>query len=342
MLTKMSMASVDYVESPGQGAQKVAVLAAACRMEIRYAAIPEPGEGEVRVKIKYVGICGSDLEAYRGTRAPEFISTPSRLGHEVAGVIDRIGSGVVGLKPGDIVSCRYVWGAFAEYIVCKPFQVKVMPPSIPLKEASLTEILPSVMHALSLAAINLEKNVLIMGQGVSGLVLTQAAALQSPRSLVVTDLFDRNLALAKKYGASHAFRLQSRNSRSMDILCESFSQGFDVVIPCLLEGNGIVDAIDCCATGAKLVLYGCIGICNKPIDFFKVHRKRIDILSTEPKRDADNRRYYDEGVRLVAEGLINTAEIVDAIVPLSEIDRGFRLRNAETEDIIHVLIDCES
>ena len=342
MITKMTMASVDYADGPGPNTQKVAVLVSAYCLEIRYAAIPEPGEGEVRVKIKYVGICGSDLEAYRGTRAPEFITTPARLGHEVAGVIDRIGSGVIGLKPGDVVSCRYVWGAFAEYIICKPFQVKVMPPSIPLKEASLTEILPSVMHAVSLAAISPEKNVLIMGQGVSGLILTQAAALHSPRNLVVTDLFDRNLKLAKKYGASHAFRLPSRDSRSMDTLGADFPQGFDVVIPCLLEGNGIVDAIDCCATGAKLVLYGCIGICNKPVDFFKVHRRRIDILSTEPKRDVDNRRFYDEGVRLVAEGLINTSEIVDAVIPLSEIDRGFQMRNAETEEFIHVLIDCEA
>ena len=50
--------------------------------------------GEVLVKLEYVGICGSDLEAYRGTRAPEFITTPARLGHEVSGVIDMVGEKV--------------------------------------------------------------------------------------------------------------------------------------------------------------------------------------------------------------------------------------------------------
>lgn len=85
----------------------------------------------------YNGICGSDLEAYRGTRAPEFMSFPLRLGHEVSGVIDKVGSTVVGLKVGDAVTTRYVWGALAQYIVCKPFNVKVLPPAFPMIEISL-------------------------------------------------------------------------------------------------------------------------------------------------------------------------------------------------------------
>jgi L-iditol 2-dehydrogenase len=79
-------------------------------MELAYAAIPEPESTQVRVKITYVGICGSDLEAYRGSRAPEFMTTPARLGHEVAGVLDKVGDKVVGLRVGDQVTCRYVWG----------------------------------------------------------------------------------------------------------------------------------------------------------------------------------------------------------------------------------------
>lgn len=73
----------------------------------------QPGPREVRIKVKYNGICGSDLEAYRGSRKPEFMSCPMRLGHEVSGVIDVVGSSVVGLVPGQKVATRYVWGALA-------------------------------------------------------------------------------------------------------------------------------------------------------------------------------------------------------------------------------------
>ncbi len=339
--TKMTMPSFDYMEKGADNSQKVAVLNSSYDISIRYARIPQAKDGEVRVKIKWVGICGSDLEAYRGTRSPEFISTPARLGHEVAGVIDQVGPNVRGLKVGDQVTCRYVWGAFAEYIVCRPFNIKVLPPEFPLEAISLIEILPGIIHAAELGEIDQTKNVLIMGQGVSGLILTQVVSLYSPRNLVVTDLFDKNLRLAKKYGATHTYKISSEDTSTLDILGKDFPDGFDVVIPCLLEGDGMVDALDCCSSGAKIVMYGCIGVCNTPFDFFKLHRKRAEIYSTEPRRDIDMRRFFQEGLQLVVDGIVDTNEIIDQRIPLSEIDKAFAIRNRANSDVIHVLVDCE-
>ena len=103
-------------------------------------------------------------------------------------MIDKVGPNVVGLKKGDRVTCRYVWGAYAQYIVCKPFNVKVLSDVFPLVETSLIEILPGVIHTAELGEINQGKNVLIMGQGVSGLVITQVLKLYSPKNL-----YSRNL-----------------------------------------------------------------------------------------------------------------------------------------------------
>ena len=140
MATKMGMADLQLVDREGGDTQRVAVLDAPYRLSVRNALIPEPKADEVRVKILWVGICGSDLEAYRGTRAPEFLSIPARLGHEVSGIIDKVGDKVIGLKAGDKVTCRYVWGAYAQYIVCKPFHVKVLPPDFPMLEISPIEV----------------------------------------------------------------------------------------------------------------------------------------------------------------------------------------------------------
>ncbi len=303
---------------------------------------PKLGIVKFGLKIKWVGVCGSDIETYRGQRQPEFMSTPARLGHEVAGIIDQIGPNVVGLKVGDKVTCRYVWGAFAEYIVCKPFNVKVLPADFPLIETSLIEILPGIIHSAELGQINQSKNVLITGQGVSGLVLTQVVKLFSPKNLVVTDLKQRNLNLAKKYGATHTYLIPTPETPTMDIVGNDFPDGFDVVIPCLLNGDGMVDAIDCCAVGARLVMYGCIGMCNKPVDFFKVHRRRLEICSTEPRRDIDMRRFFQEGIQLVLDGLVNTSEMITHMVPLSQVSQAFALRDDKTNDAIHVLVDCET
>ena len=243
MATRMQPAGLDLVDDSAPDSQRVAVLEAPYRITTARARIPEPGDDEVRVKVRWVGVCGSDVEVYRGTRRPEWLSLPARLGHEVAGVIDKLGAHVRGLAAGDQVICRYIWGGFAEYVVCRPFNVKKLPPGFPLKEASLIEILPGILHAAELSRIDPGTDVLIMGQGVSGLTLTQVISLYSPRSLAVTDLKERNLELARRYGATHAYRLPTPQTPTMEVAGEDFPAGFDVVIPCMTVGHGMIDAV---------------------------------------------------------------------------------------------------
>ncbi|WP_129723933.1 zinc-dependent alcohol dehydrogenase [Xylanivirga thermophila] len=341
MATKMQMAELELVDKGTPNSQMVAVLNKPFDISVHYAQIPEPNDDEIRIRIKWVGICGSDLEAFRGNRAPEFITTPARLGHEVAGIVDKVGKNVLGIKAGDRVTCRYVWGAYAQYIVCKPFNVKVMPKDFPMEAVSLIEVLPGIIHAAEIGKIDQTKNVLIMGQGVSGLIMTQVVKLYSPKNLVVTDLYDKKLELSKEYGATHTYKMPKENIPTMEVVGKDFPDGFDVVIPCLLEGNGMIDAIDCCSMGGRIVMYGCIGMCTKPIDFFKVHRKRIDIYSTEPKRDIDMRNYFEKGINMVLDGLVNTSQLVTHKIPLCRIDEAFSIRNNPDDETIHVLIDCE-
>jgi threonine dehydrogenase-like Zn-dependent dehydrogenase len=341
MVRKMSVPPMELVEHEGPDTQMCAVMDEIGKISIKRARIEEPAPNEVRVKVKWVGICGSDLEVFRGAREPEFITYPTRLGHEVAGVIDKVGENVIGLQEGDQVALRYVWGAFAEYICCEPFAVKVLPKELPLIEGSLIEVIPPLLHTAELAEISPNKNVLIMGQGVSGLAMTQVISLFSPRNLVVTDLFEEKLTLAKKYGATHTYQLPTSDTKTMDIVGVDFPEGFDIVIPCLLEGSGMVDAIDAAAQNGRIIMYGCIGTSHKPIDFFKVHKKRLDILSTEPKRDIDNRLFFDEGLWLVLDRLVNTKETITHIFPLERIEEAFAIRNEHKGDTIHVMIDCE-
>lgn len=322
-------------------AQRIAVLEEHGRLELGHAEIPDPGPDEIRIRIKWVGICGSDVEAFRGARSPEFLAFPTRLGHEVAGVIDEVGANVLGLKKGDQVTCRYVWGAFAEYIVCRPFNVKVVPPEFPLIETSLLEVLPGVIHAAELSQIGPHTTVLITGQGVSGLVLTQVISLYSPKALVVTDLHERNLELARKYGATHTYQVPSNDASTAEVIAAEFPDGCDVVIPCLLEGDGMIDALEAVAFGGKIVMYGCIGICHQPFDFFKVHRKRINIYSTEPRSDIDMRRFFQESVQLALDGLVNTKEMITHTFPLERIQEAFELRTNKQSDALHILIEME-
>ena len=340
MATRMNIADLELVPAGTPDSQRVAVLEEPYRITLHQARIPEPGPDEIRVKVRYVGICGSDLESYRGYRRPEFLSIPARLGHEVSGVIDKLGSAVRGLRVGQRVTCRYVWGAFAEYIVCRPFNVHTVPDHLDDRDISPIEVLPGILHAAELADVNLHTDVLIMGQGVSGLVLTQVLALHSPRNLVVTDVKPHKLALAQRYGATKTVQLPSGQTPTMDVLREEFGQGFEVVIPALLDGTGMIDAVEAAAFGGRIILYGCIGVCREPFDWLKVHRKRLTIVSTEPRRDIDMRRYFDESVRLVEQGLVNLSEMITHTYPLSQVSEAFAHRDRQNDDSIHILIDC--
>lgn len=341
MATKMDIADLDLTEDTGAGTQQVAVLEEPGTISLARARVPEPGPGEIRVRIRYVGICGSDLESYRGVRSPEFLSTPARLGHEVSGVIDALGEGVRGLRLGQRVSCRYVWGAFAEYIVCKPFHVRTVSEHLADEDISPLEVVPGILHAVDLAKITPHSDVLIMGQGVSGLVMTQCIAQASPRRLAVTDLNSHKLALARSYGATHTYQMEHERASTMDAVRADFPDGFEVVIPCLLAGEGMIDAVDAAAMSGRIVMYGCIGTCREPFDFLKVHRKRLDIHATEPRSDAAMRHYWDRGVAMVEQGLLNVAEMITHTFPLSRIAEAFELRNDQRAEAVHILIDCQ-
>jgi len=85
MIAKMTTSEMHLVEYEGNDTQLCAVMTGGEKIEVKHAKILEPQEDEVRVKIKWVGTWGSDLEVFRGNREPEFVSYRTRLGHEVAG-----------------------------------------------------------------------------------------------------------------------------------------------------------------------------------------------------------------------------------------------------------------
>lgn len=90
-------------------------------------------------------------------------------------------------------------------------------------------------------------------------------------------------------------------------------------------------------------MYGCIGVCHRPVDFFKVHRKRLNIYSTEPRRDIDVRRFFQEGMQMVLDGLVNTSEMITHVFPMERIAEAFAMRDDKAnEDAIHIMISCNN
>ena len=232
-------------------------------VEMREVPIPEPAEDEVRIKIIYSSICGSETHTLTGHLGAFEAGTkamlPMPFGHELSGVIDKAGrrAEALGYHTGDKVvanyarycyacdNCRsghenlcanvqFCMNGFAEYAVYHVTQVHKLPESYDLATAALIEPLTIALAAAERAQISYGKSVAIMGAGGIGLLLVQLARLAGAACVTVFDLVEEKRRLARRLGADHAF--DPRRSGARDRAVKAAGGLYD----CVLEGTGAV------------------------------------------------------------------------------------------------------
>lgn len=218
--------------------------------------IPEPrvGHNDVLIRVRKTAICGTDMHIYNWDAwAQKTIPVPMAVGHEYCGEVVEIGSEVAGIKPGDRVSgeghitCGYCRncragrrhlcrntvgvgvnrpGCFAEYLSIPAVNTFKLPASIADDTASILDPLGNATHtALSFNLVG--EDVLITGAGPIGIMATAIARFAGARHVVITDVNDYRLALAKKMGASIALNVtQGSLDDAMKEL--GMQEGFDV------------------------------------------------------------------------------------------------------------------
>ncbi|PKM51630.1 MAG: alcohol dehydrogenase [Firmicutes bacterium HGW-Firmicutes-7] len=197
------------------------------KVEIRDIEIPKIKNDEVLIKVKTVGVCGSDLHLFKGTHP--FRKPPAILGHEVAGDIIEVGSNVKNLKIGDKVTvephigcgeCEFCkqdlinlciskktpgtpsWnGTFAEYFNAPEKVVHKINDKISYEMATLVEPLAVAVHAINRITVKEKDTLVILGSGTIGLLTLVAARESGYRSIICTDTQEFNLQMALKQGA---------------------------------------------------------------------------------------------------------------------------------------------
>lgn len=198
-------------------------------MNVRRLPIPEPGDKEVLIRVDKVGICGSELSGYLGHNSLR--KPPLVMGHEFAGTIERIGSAVSGLQPGDRVTvnplascgeCRYCTtgqaqlcpqrsllgahrpGAFAEFVAAPAKNVYRLADGVTMEEGAFAEPFACAVHLLRMLRLAPTDRLLIVGAGPIGLFTLQAAHVYGLRDVVVLDLNRGRLEIAAELGATVA------------------------------------------------------------------------------------------------------------------------------------------
>ncbi|MDQ0395283.1 L-idonate 5-dehydrogenase [Labrys monachus] len=212
---------------------KAVVIHAAGDLRVEDVAASNPGPNDVEVRIGAGGICGSDLHYYRhGGFGTVRLKEPMILGHEIAGTVTAVGTQVTSLVPGQKVAvnpsracgvCRFcreglqnhcldmrfygsamrfphVQGGFRESLTCDAAQAVPVPDHVSLTEAAFAEPLAVCLHAVTRAGSLLGKRVLVTGAGPIGVLIAAAARRAGALEIVVTDIVDAPLAIARTVG----------------------------------------------------------------------------------------------------------------------------------------------
>ena len=247
-------------------------------IEIREVPMPEVKEGEALLKVRYVGICGADVASFTGNQP--FTTYPRIPGHEFSAEIVEIPENDKGLKAGDIVTCNPYFncggcyscergfvncctdnqtmgvqrdGAFCEYI-SMPVERIYEGKGLSAEELALIEPFSISQHAVSRCTIKENDNVLVIGAGPIGLFALLAAKAKC-KNIVVADILDNRLDLAKEYGAA---AVVNTKTESLEDFTNSFTdgKGFDVCIEACGAPETFLGCIDSCAFAGNIVLIG--------------------------------------------------------------------------------------
>ena len=191
---------------------KAAVFHKPFNMTTEDVEVPEPGDGEILLKVKACGICGSDLHMYKLDLFTDKLcrqtSKGGIAGHEMSGDVVSIGSGVEDFKVGDRVSAITASGGFAEFNTARVipgFTVFKLPDEVSYEEAATLEPLANSLHATLKGKPAQGENVVVFGAGIIGLGIIQCLKALDPglNSIVAVDVSDNRLEMAKKLGADH-------------------------------------------------------------------------------------------------------------------------------------------
>ena len=256
-------------------------------LELRRVPVPVPKAGEVLIKIHKTAICGTDVHIYNWDPwATEHIKPPMTIGHEYVGEIAALGDGVTGLEIGQRVSgeghitchhCRNChtgniqWckntvsvgvdrdGAFAEYVCIPAANVILIDPSLPEDVVAFFDAFGNATHTALMFPL-VGEDVLITGAGPIGIIAAGVCKFAGARRVIITDINDDRLALARKMGVDAAVNTAKRDLRLI-MKEQNLAEGFDVGLEMSGSEAAFKQMVHVMRNGGKIAL---LGIGNKP------------------------------------------------------------------------------
>lgn len=341
---------------------KALVLSAYNQLDLTDLPAPTPAADELLIRIRACGICGSDVHGMDGSTGRRL--PPIVMGHEAAGVVEAVGSDVPGFRRGDrvtfdsTVSCGLCFfcergeinlcdnrevvgvstpqfrrmGAFAEYVAVPARICYHLPETMPFTHAALIEAVSVAVHGVSLTPISKGDTVVVVGAGMIGLLTLQAVLNAGAGAVIVLDVDETRLAMAREMGATHT--LNSRDANVIEqIHALTHGRGADAALECVGATIPIKLAIDAVRKGATVTLIGNVSpAIELPLQSAVSRQIRL-------QGSCASSGEYRECIRLMSSGKIKVEPLISAVAPLTEGADWFRRLHAREPGLLKVVLE---
>jgi L-iditol 2-dehydrogenase len=342
---------------------KAMVLTGLNKIKIIEKPVPEINKpDEVLVKMMSVGICGSDIHYYKeGKIGSQIVKYPFTVGHEGSGIIEKIGSSVTNLKPGDRVAidpampcfscgqCKagrfntclnlkflgcpgQAEGCFSEYIVMPATSCFLLADSITLDQGALSEPLAIGVYATKLSISLKGKKVGILGSGPIGISVLLPALHDGADKVYMTDKIDERLSIASEMGA-----YWTGNPDKTDIVKEILEREalqLDVVFECCGKQEAVDQALQLIKPGGKLMMIGIPSFSRWSFDVDVLRRKEICIQNVRRQNEC-----VETTLKLISDGGILPDRMQTHTFKFDQIEEAFDLVAGYKDGVMKAMIN---
>lgn len=340
---------------------RVAELTGVRRFEIVDRPLADPGPGQLQVRVKAIGICGSDMHCYsEGSVGESPNQYPMVIGHEPSGVVVKTGAGVTGISPGDrgamepalyCYHCEYCLrgrhnicanlrfmssgiepGYFREYVNIPVPNFLPIPADMSFEQAALAEPMSIALHSMVFAQVKIGETVAVFGAGPIGLLTIAVLKISGAGRIWAVEPVAHRRELAKLMGADAAIDPDAVDPAAQ-VLQDTGRRGADLVIDCASKQDMINQCIRAVAYGGRIVLTGIPAEKQIAVNIHQLRGKEVAIFNV---RRSNHEGHM--GVELLHEHPKLFGPLVTHNRPLDQVNQAFALNEKYEDGVGKVLI----
>ena len=323
--------------------------------------IPAVQDNQVLVKIKRIGVCGSDIHVFHGEHP--YVSYPLTQGHEVSGQIVQLGQNVSNFRVGQKVTiepqiycgcchpCTHgkynlcenlkvigfqAPGTASEYFAADASKVTVLPDTLTYEEGAMIEPLSVAVHACKQAGDITGKNIAVLGAGPIGILVMQALKAFNAGKVLITDISDYRLNLARQCGADFICNTKSQDFAEHMEKCFGKDKA-DIIYDC--AGNDITmnQAIQNARKGSMIVLVA-VYVGQAHVDLAKLNDSELDLNTSMMYRHED----YIDAIKITEQGKVKLKPLMSKHFTFKEYQKAYEYIDANREATMKVFIDVDT